>query len=68
MTAIILLGISLASDLVYARTTDWSVIYGSLTSLLIFLYSVYLYAGTLLLGAAVATEWSLSARVRPASP
>ena len=58
VTAIILLGISLASDLVYARTTDWSVIYGSLTSLLIFLYSVYLYAGTLLLGAAVATEWS----------
>ena len=58
VTAIILLGISLASDLVYARTTDWSVIYGSLTSLLIFLYSVYLYAGTLLLGAAVAAEWS----------
>jgi membrane protein len=59
VTAIVLLGISLASDIVYAHTTDWSLIYGSLTSLLVFLYSVYLYAGTLLLGAAVAAEWSL---------
>jgi membrane protein len=58
VTAVILLAISLASDLVYAKTTDWSLIYGSLTILLVFLYSVYLYAGTLLLGAAVAAEWS----------
>jgi membrane protein len=59
VTAVLLLVISLASDLVYAKTTDWSVIYGSLTSLLVFLYSVYLSAATLLLGAAVAAEWSL---------
>ena len=59
VTAAILLAISLASDLVYAKTTDWSVIYGSLASLLVFLYSVYLSAATLLLGAAVAAEWSL---------
>jgi membrane protein len=59
VTAVILLAISLASDLVQAKTTDWSLIYGSLTSLLVFLYSVYLYAGALLLGAAVAAEWSL---------
>jgi membrane protein len=59
VTAVIFLAISLASDLVYARTTDWSLIYGSLTSLLVFLYSVYLYAGAFLLGAAVAAEWSL---------
>jgi membrane protein len=59
VTAVILLAISVASDLVYARTTEWSVIYGSLASLLVFLYSVYLYAGTVLFGAAVAAEWSL---------
>jgi membrane protein len=59
VTAAILCAISLASDLVYAKTTNWSVIYGTLTSLLVFLYSVYLSAATLLLGAAVAAEWSL---------
>jgi membrane protein len=59
VTAVLLLALSLASELVYAKTTDWSLIYGSLTSLLVFLYSVYLYAGALLLGAAVAVEWSL---------
>ena len=57
-TAVLLLVVSLASELVYAKTTDWSVIYGSLTSLLVFLYSVYLYAWALLFGAAVAAEWS----------
>jgi membrane protein len=59
VTAVILLALTLATDLVYAKTTDWSLIYGSLTILLVFLYSVYLYAGALLLGAAVAAEWSL---------
>jgi membrane protein len=59
VTATILLAISVASDLVYAKTTDWSLIFGSLTSLLVFLYSVYLYAAALLVGAAVAAEWSL---------
>jgi membrane protein len=59
VTAVILLALSLASDLVYSKTTDWSVIYGSLTTLLVFLYSVYLYSGALLFGAAVAAEWSL---------
>ena len=59
VTAVLLLALSLASDLVYSKTTDWSLIYGSLTSLLVFLYSVYLYSGALLFGAAVAAEWSL---------
>jgi membrane protein len=58
VTALLLLGISLAGDVVDAKTADWSVIYGSLTSLLVFLYSVYLYASALLFGAAVAAEWS----------
>jgi membrane protein len=57
VTAVLLLGISLAADLVYAKTTEWSIVYGSLTSLLVFLYSVYLYSSALLLGAAVAIEW-----------
>ena len=59
VTAVILLAVSVASDLVYAKTTDWSLIFGSLTSMLVFLYSVYLYAAALLVVAAVAAEWSL---------
>ena len=58
VTALIVLAISLASDLVYANTNEWSLVYGSLTSMLVFLYSVYLTAGALLFGAAVAVEWS----------
>ncbi len=57
VTAVMLAFISLASGLLYARTTQWSLIYGSLTSVLIFLYSVYLYASALLIGASVAAEW-----------
>ena len=50
--------ISLASGWIYAKTTNLSVIYGSLTSALVFLYSVYLYACSLLLGAEVAAGWA----------
>jgi uncharacterized BrkB/YihY/UPF0761 family membrane protein len=62
-SALVFLAISLISDVLYARTTDWNLIYGSLTTVLIFLYSVYLYAGALLFGAAVAAEWK-----RPPGP
>jgi membrane protein len=58
VTAVLLVGISVASDLVFAKATEWSLIYGSLAALLVFLYSVYLSASALLLGAAVAAEWS----------
>jgi len=57
VTAVLLLGVSLASGLLYAKTTKWSLIYGSLTSVLVFLYSVYLCANVLLFGAVVAAEW-----------
>ena len=67
VTAVLLLALSLASDLVYSKTTDWSLIYGSLTSLLVFLYSVYLYSAALLFGAAVAAEWSLP-QAAPSEP
>jgi membrane protein len=58
VTAVLLLGISLAGGLLYAKTTQWSLIYGSLTSVLVFLYSVYLCANVLLFGGVVASEWS----------
>ena len=58
VTGLLLLAISLVTDLLYAKTTEWSVIYGSLTSILVFLYSVYLYSSALLFGAGVAAEWS----------
>ena len=57
-TAILLLGISYASGGIYDNVTRLSVVYGSLTSALVFLYSVYLYASALLFGAQVAAAWS----------
>jgi membrane protein len=65
LTAVLLLAISLAAGFVYAHATRWSVIYGSLTSVFVFLYSVYLFASAVLFGAAFATEWS---RPRPPDP
>ena len=58
VAAVLLLAISLAAGFIYSHATKWSVIYGSLTSVIVFLYSVYLFASALLFGAAVATEWS----------
>lgn len=63
VTALLLLAISLVSGYIYDRTRSLGNIYGSLTLVLIFLYSVYLYASALLLGAEVAAAWS-----RPAEP
>lgn len=58
ITAVLFLGISLASGLVYRSATHLSVVYGSLTGAFVFLYSVYLYASALLFGAQVASSWS----------
>src|SRR6185503_10645797 len=58
VTALLLRLISLASGWVYERTTRLSVVYGSLTAALVFLYSMYLYSSALLLGAEVASAWS----------
>ncbi len=58
VTSVLLQAISLASGFIYGRTTSLSVVYGSLTAALVFLYSIYLYASTLLLGAEIAAAWS----------
>lgn len=58
LTAFLLLAISLASGWIFERTSRLSVVYGSLTVALVFLYSVYLYASALLLGAELAAAWS----------
>jgi uncharacterized BrkB/YihY/UPF0761 family membrane protein len=58
LTALLLRLISLASGWIYESTTRLSVVYGSLTSALVFLYSMYLYSSALLLGAEVAAAWS----------
>jgi YihY family inner membrane protein len=60
-TAILLLVISLASARIYDNVTRLSVVYGSLTAALVFLYSVYLYASALLFGGQVAAAWSVPA-------
>jgi membrane protein len=63
VTAVLLQAISFASSLIFDKTTSLSVVYGSLTTALVFLYSIYLYASSLLLGAEVAAAWS-----RPPGP
>ena len=63
VTAVLLQLISFASAVIYDKTTRLSVVYGSLTAALVFLYSVYLYSSALLLGAEVAAAWS-----RPPGP
>jgi len=65
ITALLLLAISLAAGFLYSHATKWSFIYGSLTSVFVFLYSVYLFASAMLFGAACATEWS---RPHPPDP
>ena len=59
VTTILLAAINLLSALVFQKTTQWSVIYGSLAVILVFLYSIYLYASAILVGAEVAAAWSL---------
>jgi membrane protein len=58
VTGLLLLAISAASAFVLQNVSELSVIYGSITVVLVFLYSVYLYASALLLGAEVAAAWS----------
>ena len=57
-TALLFLLISLASGWISEKTARLSVVYGSLTTSLVFLYSVYLYSSALLLGAEIAAAWS----------
>lgn len=64
VTALLLQAISLAAALIYAKTNKLSVIYGSLTAALFFVYSTYVYSSALLFGAEVAALWS---QPRPAS-
>jgi membrane protein len=64
VTALLFQAISLASGWLYDKTTKFSLVYGTLTAALVFLYSVYLYSSALLFGAEVAAAWS---RPEPAS-
>ena len=58
VTGVLLIAISAASAFVLRKVVDLSVVYGSITVVLVFLYSVYLYASAVLLGAEVAAAWS----------
>jgi membrane protein len=68
VTGVLLLAISAASALVYEHVADLSVIYGSLTAVLVFLYSVYLYAAAVLFGAEFAAAWSAPPPAGPSEP
>jgi membrane protein len=57
VTAALMQLITFASGLIYDRVTRYSVIYGSLSAVLVFLYSIYLYSSVLLFGAEVAAAW-----------
>ena len=68
VTTVLLQLISLASGFVYDKASSLSVIYGSLTVGLVFLYSVYLYSSALLLGAELAAAWARPEPVGPGLP
>jgi membrane protein len=68
VTGILLLAISAASAFVVGQVSDLSVVYGSLTVVLVFLYSVYLYASALLFGAELAAAWSAPPGNGPSGP
>ena len=68
VTGVLLLLISAASAFVFDRVAELSVIYGSITVVLVFLYSVYLYASALLFGAEIAAAWSAPPSEEPPEP
>ena len=68
VTGLLLLAISAASAFVYDKVAGLSAVYGSITALLVFLYSVYLYASALLFGAELAAAWSAPPGTGPAVP
>jgi membrane protein len=68
MTAILAQLITSASGYIYDKTTKLSVIYGTLTAALVFLYSVYLYSSALLYGAEVAEAWAKPPVAGPSEP
>jgi membrane protein len=68
VTGVLLQLISFASSFVYDKVTNLTVIYGSLTAALVFLYSVYLYSSALLLGAEVAAAWARPPSAEPGLP
>ncbi|MCZ7589800.1 MAG: YihY/virulence factor BrkB family protein [Gaiella sp.] len=68
VTGLLLLAISAASAFVYNQVAELSVVYGSITAVLVFLYSVYLYASALLFGAELAAAWSAPPDAGPAVP
>jgi membrane protein len=68
VTGLLLVAISAASAFVYDQVAELSVIYGSITAVLVFLYSVYLYASAILFGAAFAGAWSAPPASGPAVP
>jgi membrane protein len=68
VTGLLLLAISAASAFVYDQVAGLSVVYGSITALLVFLYSVYLYASALLFGAELAAAWSAPPDTGPSEP
>jgi len=63
VTGVLFSVISLGSAYIYDRVSSLSVIYGSITVVLVFLYSMYLYASAILFGGEVAAAWS-----RPPEP
>ena len=68
VTGLLLQLVALASAWTYERATRLSVVYGSLTVALVFLYSIYLYSAALLLGAEVAAGWAAPPPTEAAPP
>jgi membrane protein len=68
VTGVLIVAISAASAFVYDRVAELSVVYGSITVVLVFLYSVYLYASAFLFGAEFASAWGAPPPTGPGEP
>ncbi len=68
VTAVLAIGISSALDAFFRLSDSWSVLYGSVASVAAFLYSIYLYAVSILIGAEVCAALSRPPSDTPAPP
>jgi len=68
VTAVLAIAVSYALDAFFALSTEWSVLYGSVASVAAFLYSIYLYAASMLFGAEISSALARPPSAVPAPP
>lgn len=68
VTAVLAIAVSYALDAFFTLSNSWSILYGSVASVAAFLYSIYLYAVSILVGAEVSAALAKPPSETPAPP